>query len=176
MISDSSDEERFVLRRSSKNPNIPIGTRRSLRQLSRGTLHIDAEPAAEIQEKNSGNSSDTSSDDGEESDENYQPGGQKRSGRFMRGNSSSGGHGVSSGNCGDQQGDEEEEGVQSGQPALIEGVVLKKPSVPHDYIKVDYLKRGMTEKAKKEREKNPLHVRKGRSTDYRFQTKFHQHF
>ena len=72
MISDHSDEERFVLRRSSKNPNIPIGTRRSLRQLSRGTLHIDAEPAAEIQEENSENSSDTSSDDGEESDENYQ--------------------------------------------------------------------------------------------------------
>ena len=141
-------------------------------------MHIDDEPAAEIQEKNSGNSSDTSSDDGEESDENYQisPRGHKRSGRFMRGSSSSGGHGVSSGNCGDQQGDEEEEGVQSGQPALIEGVVLKKPSVPHDYIKVDYLKRGMTEKAKKEREKNPLHVRKGRSIDYRFQTKFHQDF
>jgi len=94
----------------------------------------------------------------------------------MRGSSSSGGHGVSSGNCGDQQGDEEEEGVQSGQPALIEGVVLKKPSVPHDYIKVDYLKRGMTEKAKKEREKNPLHVRKGRSIDNGFQTKFHQDF
>ena len=49
-----------------------------MRQLSRGTLHIDDEPAAEIQEENSGNSSDTSSDDGEESDENYQPGGRKR--------------------------------------------------------------------------------------------------
>jgi len=79
-------------------------------------------------------------------------------------------------NCGDQQGDEEEESVQSGQPALIEGIVLKKPRVPHDYIKVDYLKRGMTEKAKREREKNPLHVRKGRSIDNRFQTKFHQDF
>jgi len=32
----------------------------------------------------------------------------------MRGSNNSGGHGVSSGNCGDQQGDEEEEGVQSG--------------------------------------------------------------
>ena len=94
----------------------------------------------------------------------------------MRGSSSSGDHGVGSRNCGDQQGDEEEEGVQSGQPALIEGVVLKNPSVPHDYINVDYLKRGMTEKAKKEREKNPLHVRKGRSIDNRFQTKFHQDF
>ena len=43
-----------------------------MRQLSRGTLHIDDEPAAKIQEENSGNSSDTSNDDGEESDENYQ--------------------------------------------------------------------------------------------------------
>ena len=139
-------------------------------------MHIDDEPAAEILEENSGNSSDTSSDDGEESDENYQPGGQKRSGRFMRGSSSSGDHGVGSGNCGDQQGDEEEVGVQPGQPALITGVVFKRPGVLHDYIKVDYLKRGMTEKAKKKREKNPLHVRKGRSIDNRFQTKFHQDF
>jgi len=52
-------------RRRSKNPNVPIGTRRSMRQLSRGTLHIVDEP--EIQDENN-----TSSDDGEESDPNYQ--------------------------------------------------------------------------------------------------------
>jgi len=55
------------LRRRSKNPHVSIGTRRSMRQLSRGTLHIADEP--EIQEENNG--SDTSSDDVEESDLNY---------------------------------------------------------------------------------------------------------
>ena len=90
MILDPSDVERFVHQRRSKNPNISLGrtTRASMRQLTRGTLHI-VEP--KIQEENSG--SDTSSDDGEESDENYQisPRGTKRSGRQMRGSSSSSG-------------------------------------------------------------------------------------
>ncbi|RLM69514.1 Reverse transcriptase (RNA-dependent DNA polymerase), putative [Panicum miliaceum] len=62
----------------------------------------------EIQEDNSGSGSDTSSDDGEESDENYKE------------------------------------------------------------------VRGMTAKVRKEREKNPLNMKKGRSIEYRFQTKFHQ--
>ena len=90
MILDPSDVERFIRQRRSKNPNISLGrtTRASMRQLTRGTLHI-VEP--KIQEENSG--SDTSSDDGEESDENYQisPRGTKRSGRQMRGSSSSSG-------------------------------------------------------------------------------------
>ena len=69
-----------MLRRRSKNPNVPMRTRSSLRQYPRGTLHIADEP--EIQEENS-----TSSDDGEESDPNYQespPHVTKRSGRQMR--------------------------------------------------------------------------------------------
>lgn len=40
----------------------------------------------------------------------------------------------------------------------------------------DYMKRGMTDKVRKERLKNPLRAKKGRSVDYRFQTKFHQDF
>jgi hypothetical protein len=51
---------------------------------------------------------------------------------------------------------------------------MRKPSVPHDYIKVDYMKRGMIVKARKERGKNPFNFRKGRSVE--FQTKFHQDF
>jgi hypothetical protein len=177
-------DERFVLRTRSKNPNIPLGrtTRASMRQHSRGTLHIDDEPAAEIQEENSGIGSDTPSDDGEESDENYQisPRGMKRSGRFMRGSGSSGGHGASSGNGGgnggDQHGEDEEEDEQSRQPVFVTGVMMRNPSVPRDYVKVDYMKREMTVKARNEREKNPFDVRKGRSVEYRFQTKFHQDF
>jgi hypothetical protein len=75
-----------------------------MRQHARGTLHIDDEPSAEIQEQNSGSgsgsSNDTSSDDWEEDDETYKmsPFGLKRSGRFMRGSSSGGGHGASSRN------------------------------------------------------------------------------
>ncbi|RLM66450.1 uncharacterized protein C2845_PM16G03130 [Panicum miliaceum] len=53
---------------------------------------------------------------------------------------------------------------------------MRNPSVPHDYVKVDYMKRGMIVKARKEREKNPFNIRKGRSIEYRFQTKFHQDF
>ena len=106
-FTDNSDDERFVLRRRSKNPNVPIGTRRSMRQLSRGTLHIADEP--EIQEENN-----TSSDDWEESDPNYHespPHGTKRSGRQMRSSSSSGGHGVGSGSAQPDE-EEEEEGQQ----------------------------------------------------------------
>jgi len=136
----------FVLRRRSKNPNVPIGTRRSIRQLSRGTLHIADEP--EIQEENS-----TSSDDGEESDPNYQespPHGTKRSGRQMRDSSSSGGHGISSGDAQLDDDDEEEEHVQqSGQPLFVTGVMLRKPSVSHDYIMTNYMKWGMTDKVRK---------------------------
>ena len=94
-----------MLRRRSKNPNVPMRTRSSLRQYPRGILHIADEP--KIQEENN-----TSSDDGEESDPNYQespPHGTKRSGRQMRGSSSSGGHGVGSGSA---QPDEEEEEEQ----------------------------------------------------------------
>ena len=118
----------------------------------------------EIQEENS--DTNTSSDDGEESDKDY-PRGLKRSGRLMRGSSSSLGHGVSSGNGGPQldEDEEEEETMQSGQPTLVTRVILKKPSVPHDYIKADYMKRGKTEKAKKERGKNPMHMRRERSID-----------
>ncbi|RLN12991.1 hypothetical protein C2845_PM09G09970 [Panicum miliaceum] len=156
-------------------------TRKSVRQLARGTLHID-EPAAEIQEDNNGSGSDTSSDDGEESDENYKmsPRGIKRSGRFMRGNSSSGGPGAGSGigggNNDDQQGDDEKDEEQSCQPVFVTGVVMRRPSVPHDYVNTDYMKRGMTAKVRTEREKNQLNMRKGRSIEYRFQTKFHQDF
>jgi len=161
------------LRRRSKNPNVPIGTRRSIRQLSRGTLHIADEP--EIQEENN-----TSSDDGEESDPNYHespPHGTKRSGRQMRSSSSSGGHGVGSGSAQpDEEAEEEGQQQQSGQPLFVTGVMMRKPSVPHDYIMTDYMKRGMTDKVRKERLKNPLHAKKGRSVDYRFQTKFHQDF
>jgi hypothetical protein len=99
----------------------------------------------------------------------------QRSGRFVRG-SSSGGHGASGGNGGDQYGEDEEEDEQSGQPVFMSGVVMRKPSIPHDYVKVDYMKRGMTVKARIEREKNPFNVRKGRSIEYRFHTKFHQDF
>jgi hypothetical protein len=181
MITDHSEgDERFVLRRRSKNPNIPLGrtTRASMRQHARGTLHIDDEPAVKFQEGNS--NSDTSSDDGEESDENYKisPRGLKRSGRLMRGSSNSGGHGASSrnggGNGGDEHGEDEEEDEQSGQPVFVTRVVMIKPSVPHDYVKVDYMKRGMTAKARNEREKNPLNMRRGRSIQYCFQKKFHQ--
>ena len=55
---------------------------------------------------------DTSSDDGEESDENYQispPRGTKRSGWLMRGISSSGGQRVSSGGAQPDDDEEEEE-------------------------------------------------------------------
>jgi hypothetical protein len=185
IIKLSEGDERFVLRRRSKNPNIPLGrtTRASMRRHARGTLRIDDEPAAEIQEENSGSGSgsDTSSDDGEESDENYQisPCWMKRSGRFMRGSSSIGVHGASSGNGGGngsgQHGEDEKEyeNMQSDQPVFVTGVVMRKPSVPHDYVKVDYMKRGMTVKARSEREKNPFNVRKERSKEYRFQTKFH---
>jgi hypothetical protein len=149
-----------------------------MRQHARGTLHIDDEPAVKFQEGNS--NSDTSSDDGEESDENYKisPRGLKRSGRLMRGSSNSGGHGASSrnggGNGGDEHGEDEEEDEQSGQPVFVTRVVMIKPSVPHDYVKVDYMKRGMTAKARNEREKNPLNMRRGRSIQYCFQKKFHQ--
>jgi hypothetical protein len=98
----------------------------------------------------------------------------------MRGSSSGGGDGASSGNGGGNDGDEhgenEEEDEQSRQPVFVTGVVMRKPSVPHDYVKVDYMKRGMTVKARNEREKNPLNMRRGRSIEYRFQTKFHQDF
>ena len=101
-----------------------------MRQLSRGTLHIADEP--EIQEENN-----TSSDDGEESDPNYHespPHGTKRSGRQMRG---SGGHGVGSGSAQPDEEEEEEHVQQSGQPLFVTGVMLRKPSVPHDYIMTD---------------------------------------
>ena len=129
-----------------------------MRQLSRGTLHIADEP--EIQEENN-----TSCDDGEESDPNYQespPHGTKRSGRQMRGSSSSGGHGISSGGARlDDDDEEEEEHVQqSGQPLFVTGVMLRKPSVPHDYIMTDYMKRGMTDKVRKETFKNLLRAKK----------------
>jgi hypothetical protein len=132
-----------------------------MRQHARGTLHIDDEPAAEIQEQinhsGSGSSNDTSSDDGEEDDETYKMStrGLKRSGRFMRG-SSGGGHGASSGNGGGngrgQHGEDEEEDeiVQSALLVFVIGVVMRKPSVPHDYVKVDYMKRGMIVKARSE--------------------------
>jgi hypothetical protein len=147
-------------------------------------LHIDDEPAVEIQEQNSGSGSgtnnDTSSDDGEEDDETYKmsPRGLKRSGRFMRGSTSSSGHGTSGGNGGVQHGEDEEEDVnmQSEQPVPVTGVMMRKPSVPHDYVKADYMKRGMTVKARKEREKNPFNNKKEKSVEYRFQTKFHQDF
>jgi hypothetical protein len=45
---------------------------------------------------------------------------------------------------------------------------MRKPSVPHDYVKIDYMKRGMTVKARNEREKNPLNMRIGKSIEYRF--------
>ncbi|RLN08104.1 hypothetical protein C2845_PM11G27140 [Panicum miliaceum] len=106
--------------------------------------------------------------------------GMKRSGRFMRGSSSSGGpgagNGIGGGNNDDQQGDDEEDEEQSGQPVFVTGVVMRRPSVPHDYVKTDYMKRGMTATVRKERKKNPLNMRKGRSIEYRFQTKFHQDF
>ncbi|RLN08980.1 hypothetical protein C2845_PM11G02980 [Panicum miliaceum] len=167
------DDFRIVPRTRRKNTNVPTTTRKSVRQLARGTLHID-EPAAEIQEDNSGSGSDTSSDDGEESDENYKmsPCGMKRSGRFMRGSRSGGGPGAGSviggGNNDDQQGDDEEDEEQLGQPIFVTGVVMRRPSVPHDYVKTDYMKRGMTAKVRTEREKNPLNMRKGRSIEYRF--------
>jgi hypothetical protein len=164
------------LRRRSKNPNVSIGTRRSMRQLSRGTLHIADEP--EIQEENNG--SDTSSDDVEESDLNYQESpshGTKRSGRQMRGSSSSGGHGVGSGGAQpDEEEEEEQEVQQTGQPLFVTGEMLRKPSIPHDYIMIDYMKRGMADKVRKKRLKNPLRAKKGRSVDYRFQIKFHLDF
>ena len=95
----------------------------------------------------------------------------------MRGSSSSGGHGVGSGGAlPDEEEEQEQEVQQSSQPLFVTGVMLRKPSVPHDYIMIDYMKRGMTNKARKERLKNPLSAKKGRSVDYRFQTKFHQDF
>jgi hypothetical protein len=46
----SEGDERYVLRRRSKNPNFPLGrtTRALMRQRARGTLHMDDEPAAKI--------------------------------------------------------------------------------------------------------------------------------
>ena len=120
-----------------------------MRQLSRGTLHIADEP--EIQEENNG--SDTSSDDVEESDLNYQESpshGTKRSGRQMRGSSSSGGHRVGSGGAQpDEEEEEEQEVQQTGQPLFVTGEMLRKPSTPHDYIMIDYMKRGMADKVRK---------------------------
>ena len=68
----------------------------------------------------------------------------------MRGSSSSGGHGVGSGSAQPDEEEEEEHVQQSGQPLFVTGVMLRKPSVPHDYIMTDYMKRGMTDKEKKD--------------------------
>jgi len=40
----------------------------------------------------------------------------------------------------------------------------------------DYMKKEMTDKLRKERLKNTLRAKKGRSVYYRFQNKFHQDF
>jgi hypothetical protein len=86
----------------------------------------------------------------------------KMSGMFMRGSNSSGGHGASTGNGGGNgsgqhgEDEEEDENMQSDQPVFVTGVVMRKPSVPHDYVRVDYMKKGMTVKARSEREKKSI--------------------
>jgi hypothetical protein len=52
---------------------------------------------------------------------------------------------------------------------------MRPPVDPGHRNIVNYKGRGMTERARKEREKNPLAV-DGRNLDYRFGTKFHQDY
>jgi hypothetical protein len=54
-------------------------------------------------------------------------------------------------------------------------VRMRPPVDPEHCNIVNYKGRGMTERARKEREKNPLTVG-GRNLDYRFGTKFHQDY
>ena len=153
---------------------------RITRQMARGTVRI-GEPAAGTSAGaggGSGSGNDTSSDDGEESDENYRisPRGVKRSGRMMRGSSSSGG-GWSGHGSGQQGGNGEEEEVAApGPPEFVPDIRMHLPTVPRKYVMVDYTGKVMTEKARKEREKNPLNLPNEKGVDFRFQTKFHQDY
>jgi ribosomal protein L4 len=52
---------------------------------------------------------------------------------------------------------------------------MRPPIDPEHRNIVNYKGRGMTERARKKREKNPMAVG-GRNLDYRFGTKFHQDY
>jgi hypothetical protein len=54
-------------------------------------------------------------------------------------------------------------------------VRMRPPIDPQHRSIVNYKGKGMTERARKEREKNPITVG-GRNLDYRFGTKFHQDY
>jgi hypothetical protein len=78
--------------------------------------------------------------------------------------------------------DGEYEGISVLGPQPVESggethfnVRMRPPIDPEHHNIVNYKGRGMIERARKEREKNPLTVG-GRNLDYRFGTKFHQDY
>jgi hypothetical protein len=128
----------------------------------------------------------TSSDDDEESPYRQEPSPpesstaaaqRKRKGKNIRTTS----HEHSQG-TGEDGSDDEYEGISVLGPQPVEsGVVthfnvrMRPPVDPEHGNIVNYMGKGMTERARKEREKNPLAVG-GRNLDYRFGTKFHQDY
>jgi hypothetical protein len=141
--------------------------------LPRGAMRIeDSEPES------------TSSDDDEESPYMQEPSPpksptaatqRKRKGKNIRTAS----HEHSQGTREDDS-DGEYEGISVLGPQPVESgdvthfnVRVRPPVDPEHHNIVNYKGRGMTERARKEREKNPLTVG-GRNLDYHFGTKFHQ--
>jgi hypothetical protein len=159
---------------------VPEPPRRSKRaagriNLPRGAMRIeDSEPES------------TSSDDDEESPYRQEPSPpesptaaaqHKRKGKNIRIAS----HEHSQG-TGENDSDGEYEGISVlGLQPIKSGAVthfnvrMRPPVDPEHCNIVNYKGRGMTERARKEREKNPLTVG-GRNLDYRFGTKFHQDY
>jgi hypothetical protein len=160
--------------------DVPEPPRRSKRtagriNLPRGAMRIeDSEPES------------ISSDDDEESTYRQEPSPPespttaaqcKRKGKNIRTAS----HEHSQGSREDDS-DGEYEGISVLGPHPVESgdvthfnVRMRPPVDPEHLNIVNYKGRGMTERARKEREKNPLAVC-GRNLDYRFGTKFHQDY
>jgi hypothetical protein len=83
---------------------------------------------------------------------------------------------------GEDDSDGEYEGISVLGPQPVESgdethfnVRMRPPVDPEHRNIVNYKGRGMTERARKKREKNPMAVG-GRNLDYRFGTKFHQDY
>jgi hypothetical protein len=160
--------------------DVPEPPRRSKRaagriNLPRGAMRIeDSEPES------------TSSDDDEESPYRQKPSPpesptaaaqRKRKGKNIRTASHEHSQGTE-----DDDSDGEYEGISVLGPQPVESgavthfnVRMRPPVDPEHRNIVNYKGRGMTERARKEREKNPLTVG-GRNLDYRFGTKFHQDY
>jgi hypothetical protein len=160
--------------------DVPEPSRRSKRaagriNLPRGAMRIeDSEPES------------TSSDDDEESSYKQEPSPpesptaaaqRKRKGKNIRTTSNEHSQGT-----GDDDSDGECEGISVLGPQPVESgavthfnVGMRPPvDLEHRNI-VNYKRRGMTERERKEREQNPLTVG-GRNLDYWFGTKFHQDY